>query len=648
MADFYSILPGLQVNANDVTAAELMAQQILQAQFPDLDLREGTAERDLLIRPAASLLAIVKKGLDLYFAQNTLAQIDDTTPTTILDDIMSNWFISRLSGSLSVINVRLYFARQKNISITTDIFFSPDNTLRYFPQTSFVIPSASLSYDSYSNEFYYDLDLVAEIAGTQYNLSGGSLLYFSTFDPYFLHAEINYLKQTAVNPETNTQFINRAQNAISTRNLINNPSITSNLQSNFNTLAQIQTIGGGDPEMIRDVAGVTVPDLTSPLLVHLGGMTDVYCKAGLISSIVQLPSDANGRVTLTGPIYKLSRSSISGGAAADTIPLTLSKTITSLTSSGNVATATLTAHGYNVGESVTIAGATPTGYNGTFSIATVPDLNTFTYAIIGPLASPATGTITSAINTPYTLTYNSLTAQTLTSLTSSSGVATATLPNHSFFTGRWITISGATPSGYNGTVRITGTTKDTFTYVVPSGLASPATGTIAVTGTAPYKDTGFSGRQVIYADFGPSLANGTASFEISYFQYLDDVQAYLDDANNRVTAGDYLARGFNIYLLDIAIVGYAGSTPDSGICTTVATNYLGSLFPGQPFIINDLQAALFDGGVKSLKTPVGVNYTYYTRDQLSATTGTITDFLDPQDRTAVFVLNSLTTSSQSI
>lgn len=72
---------------------------------------------------------------------------------------------------------------------------------------------------------------------------------------------------------------------------------------------------------------------------------------------------------------------------------------------------------------------------------------------------------------------------TLTSVTQTGGVATATKPAHGFEDGDVITIAGATPSGYNGTFNITKTGADTFTFEVSSALSSPATGTITATGT---------------------------------------------------------------------------------------------------------------------------------------------------------------------
>lgn len=67
--------------------------------------------------------------------------------------------------------------------------------------------------------------------------------------------------------------------------------------------------------------------------------------------------------------------------------------VTALTQSGGIATATATAHGFADGDPVTIAGATPSGYNGDVNIKYV-DANTFTYPVSSALSSPATGTIT--------------------------------------------------------------------------------------------------------------------------------------------------------------------------------------------------------------------------------------------------------------
>lgn len=67
--------------------------------------------------------------------------------------------------------------------------------------------------------------------------------------------------------------------------------------------------------------------------------------------------------------------------------------ITTLTSAAGIATATAVGHGRAVSSFLFINDAVETEYNGLIQILTVPDANTFTYAITGTPASPASGSI---------------------------------------------------------------------------------------------------------------------------------------------------------------------------------------------------------------------------------------------------------------
>lgn len=79
---------------------------------------------------------------------------------------------------------------------------------------------------------------------------------------------------------------------------------------------------------------------------------------------------------------------------------------------------------------------------------------------------------------PFPQSETAFTAQSVTSVTTTATVTFG--QTHGFTTGMFVTIAGATPSAYNGTYAITGTTATTFTYTFAGGT-SPATGTITVT-----------------------------------------------------------------------------------------------------------------------------------------------------------------------
>lgn len=801
MSDLYSVIPGLQPTAQELLEGELLCKQILEAKFPDLDLREGTALRDLVIRPGAMLFALMNKAGQYYFTQNTLSNIDNVTPSEVLDSILSNWFLTRNVGIRSVINARLYFARSKNITVSSSVYFSTDNVIKFFPTDSFSYPAEALVLDSYSNEYYVDVDMVAENEGTTYNISSGSLLYFNNFDPYFLRAEINYLKSESISTETNLEFIARSKSAISTRNLINVPSIDSNLRSEFNFITRLITIGMGDPEMLRDTIRtiledklpvlvddiskssgritieamnhgfsnnqririlecvpveyeqeytITVSDdnhfyitsfqdygpilntpkiqsINSPVLVHNGGAVDIFCSEKLATSTVQLTTDESGKLELSGPIFKFSRSEISAGDEDDSLPSTVvltiadkiltstgidvitstphglvdgdlvtvskvyqNKSVTSISSIGLVATVICNNHGYLPGDSVIISNAVPDGYNGTYTIASIGSANSFNIVLTsyvntsaynegiislvnlfnGSKVVSATSANKFSINVgrlvvgldlskfdilkvttglKYSITNPNTTTKEVSTVRITNGVGYIKVLDHSVSVGRYITLSSATTPGVRGSWLVTEITDESnFQFKAPSNLSTSIATDAIVKYATPWNDVGFSQKQNLILDFGTDFPNRTASFDIEYFQNLDSIQNYLELPANRVLCADYLAKGFNFYKLQVEITSYNGTIPDPGIVSAVIKNYLDGLQLGETFIMSDMMSQLRLNGIINIQNPPKVTFEKYNRDLPPIETGTITDMMNPNDRTSVFLLDSVQTFAQTI
>lgn len=126
---------------------------------------------------------------------------------------------------------------------------------------------------------------------------------------------------------------------------------------------------------------------------------------------------------------------------------------------GNSTSATVTtatAHGFSVGEKITVSGASPSGFNTVATVVSSADTTHFTYTLPAALGGAAT-----------------------TVGKSTSNKATATAAAHGLSTGQSVTIAGAAPSGYNGVFVVTVIDVNTFTYYysVAAPLAS-ASGTI--------------------------------------------------------------------------------------------------------------------------------------------------------------------------
>ena len=131
------------------------------------------------------------------------------------------------------------------------------------------------------------------------------------------------------------------------------------------------------------------------------------------------------------------------------------QTITTLESRGTiVGVFTDDPHNLVTGMEVTISGASPSAFNGTFRV-TVISLNEFTYtALSAPHPAPQTISSITAVGTTATLT---------------------TAAPHNLTTGSTVIISGTTPAAYSGTFVITVTGANTFTYttlIAPGGVAT--------------------------------------------------------------------------------------------------------------------------------------------------------------------------------
>lgn len=135
-------------------------------------------------------------------------------------------------------------------------------------------------------------------------------------------------------------------------------------------------------------------------------------------------------------------------------PSSYTVTLTSLTRSGTTATATTAADtNFHVGDSITVAGANESDYNGTKIVTSV---------------TPSAG----ALGVPLSV----------QSITRSGSTATATtVEPHALTNGQTVLIEGAAQSEYNGNKTITWLSATTFSFsVTVTGVTSPATGTAAV------------------------------------------------------------------------------------------------------------------------------------------------------------------------
>jgi hypothetical protein len=193
-----------------------------------------------------------------------------------------------------------------------------------------------------------------------------------------------------------------------------------------------------------------------------------------------VPTAYNGTFTITGVTANTFTFTMVVNPGATTTTGTVVNSIASATHSGTTATiTTAAAHGLVAGQNVTIAGASPSGFNGTVLILNTPTPTTFTYTLVTnpfPVINP---TVLGAISNPIVgATWGS----------SLGGTATITTGfAHGFSVGQQVTIAGMTPTGFNGTFVITSVNSlNQFRYAL---AVDPGTGilfgSVNIVPTAP-------------------------------------------------------------------------------------------------------------------------------------------------------------------
>lgn len=331
MSDIFSIVKGLEVSAEEIAKGELFTQQLLQDRFPSTDWRQGTGVRDLVVRPNGMMIALMDKAIRTYFQQNSLSQANDGSSEELVDSILSNFFINRNQGTLATIRTRLYFKfpgdRPQVVQVPATAYFSTDNEHKFYPDSAITLYPASsvvipgriyFQLDSASGLWYVDVDMKSEEPDEIYNMSEGDLLYYTIFSPYFVKGEIQYLIDQAIPKERNTSMIERSYTSISTRNLINTPSVVSRLTDVFNFIRFVHSEGMGDPNMYRDIVEINDPVTPGATLnFHQGGMVDVYVATKPRTILKQWVTDESGDIYMPGAVFYYARSAISGSVEGD-------------------------------------------------------------------------------------------------------------------------------------------------------------------------------------------------------------------------------------------------------------------------------------------------------------------------------------------
>ncbi len=250
------------------------------------EYRKGTAFSELFMQPLATIFQPIRDEANVIQINQSLKRILDLENPDLwyedaVDEVVGNLYVYRRNGSKSGGVVRMYYLDAKEVEfLAGSLTFTSSSTLSYTSTQNVFITAQQMSLQIEEDFFYVEVPVEAEKEGTQYDADIGEIIAVSDITAAKAY---NPNKFTGgADRETNTELITRTQKSIGVRDMNTGKGFNAIMFEQFlSKLTELQPIGFGDPEMMRDIY----------FNYHIGGRIDGYVKT---------PSILEGEFDVTG------------------------------------------------------------------------------------------------------------------------------------------------------------------------------------------------------------------------------------------------------------------------------------------------------------------------------------------------------------
>jgi hypothetical protein len=293
------------INEFDITLADIRDTETrlatyLNAKVPGLNIRQGSAMYDVLIRSMAYVVTIVTKEAESVRLSSSIAKLankSDPTSRLVLDDLMSNWFIDRKAGGIAKGIIKITLSRPYSFTVSTDRVFTRGTTSFSLDSTEAV----SFSSQDFVETTQNGVTLYSVSIPVKSNIPGdGNLLPPGQFQSDTAIPNLVSIQSTATfsdsdEAETNTAMVERAKASLSLRGFVTSKSIIATINDmDIPGVQRILVVKAGDKELTRDLLS---PSSTA---ISLSTIDSIYSQVfhGLGCSDV---------IVITTPEYKLTK-----------------------------------------------------------------------------------------------------------------------------------------------------------------------------------------------------------------------------------------------------------------------------------------------------------------------------------------------------
>lgn len=257
--------------------------------------REGSAIRDVAVKPLDLLLAPYFSELESLRSRQSFSQLDSLTEDDA-DLLAANLFVTRDPGAYASGIVRIYFAEAQDATVFAQHEFKSAGGLFFYVRTTVTLSKDEMLLNYDNNGYYMDVVVDAAEQDSSYNIYANEIITTTMPLPSGVTTFTNpYDFSGGRAKEDNAALKEKVGYSITVRDIVTKKGAKATMLDTYPFISDTMTIGFKDPEMERDVI----------LGEHIGGKSDIYIKPE------DLTEDYND-VTPTAKLLPINDSDFSG------------------------------------------------------------------------------------------------------------------------------------------------------------------------------------------------------------------------------------------------------------------------------------------------------------------------------------------------
>jgi len=253
-----------ELSTTEVQQAQAQATQLLQEEFPSLELRRGVVH-DLVIAPHAIFATAQQENVDrLRRSMSLQAILDDPAlaDDDTVDSVASNFLVTRRAGALATGHVTVIISAATSVTIAAGTVFSAQGQA-FVTTTSFASRTAAAAITTATDRlltaldngtYAFVIDVTASEAGSAARLVKDTQLEPGVAIPYFVEAYATEDFSGGQDEETNAELLARLVSGVSARAFSGRVHMSAALRAreDFSGIVADSIVGFGDVEMLRD------------------------------------------------------------------------------------------------------------------------------------------------------------------------------------------------------------------------------------------------------------------------------------------------------------------------------------------------------------------------------------------------------------